>query len=80
MKLKAYAITWNAFPSIQAIYAAETAGKAKYLAFLNIQDLQRTAKIIDLSAHRAPKYDDYANNHALVGKVFQSDPITDLIP
>jgi hypothetical protein len=65
--MKSYRCTWIHMPDVAAYYAAETAGKARYLCFLTLQDVRRDARLIDICTTRAPEHDTLARERIRPG-------------
>ena len=72
--LKAFAVIWQDYPQLAPIFAAETADKAKYLAYLHARDVYRTTQITEFRARRAPEHDAFVQEHITrPGTVFRVD-------
>ena len=67
-ELKAFAVVWSGMPDETAHYAAETAGKARYLAFSSIRDyVARDVQFSQLKVKRVPNYDAIAKDRPKPG-------------
>lgn len=72
--MKAYRVIWAGMPDVNVMIAATKPGRARYTVLLMLQDVRRDAKITQISARRAPEYDDLAAEKPRDGqRIFQVD-------
>ena len=57
--MKAFSVVWIEMVMDEGIYWAETAGKAKYRAYLQAKDAGYDLSITELIACRRPGFDDH---------------------